>query len=198
MQLDRLNEIEQGAVSWLNGGVGWSNALDSAAYLLVSDYFIPLCICFWMLALWFRGQNSAERLINQRGVLAAAIGLGLANLTVLIINQFVFRERPLVHAEITTLLYPATDSSFPSNPAAVAFATATAIWLANRRAALFIFVMAVVWCFVRVYNGLFFPTDILAGATIGSVVGWLVTLGLRRIDFATRWVLEGARLLRLA
>lgn len=196
--MDRLNEIELGAVSWLNGGVGWSNALDGAAYLLVSDYFIPLCICFWMLALWFRGRDSSERLINQRGVLAAAIGLGLANLTVLIINQFVFRERPLVHAEITTLLYPATDSSFPSNPAAVAFATATAIWLVNRRAALFIFVMAAVWCFMRVYNGLFFPTDILAGATIGAVVSWLVTLGLRRIDFATRGVLEGARLLRLA
>ena len=134
--MDRLNEIEQEIVSWLNSGIGWSNQLDDAAYLLVSDYFIPLCICFWMLALWFRGKDAAERGINQRGVLAAAIGLGLANLAVLIINQFVFRERPLAQDELATLLYPATDSSFPSNPAAVAFAAATAIWLANRKAGL--------------------------------------------------------------
>lgn len=196
--MDRLNEIEQEIVSWLNGGIGRSGALDDATYLLVSDYFIPLCMCFWMLALWFRGRDGAERGINQRGVLAAAIGLGLANLAVLIINQFVFRERPLAQDELATLLYQATDSSFPSNPAAVAFAAAAAIWLANRRAALPIFVMALLWCFMRVYNGLFFPTDILAGAAIGTIVSWLVTLGLRRIEPVTTWVLEGARLLRLA
>lgn len=196
--MDRLNEIEQEIVSWLNGGIGWSNALDDAAYLLVSDYFIPLCICFWMLALWFRGRDAAERGINQRGVLAAAIGLGLANLAVLIINQFVFRERPLAQDELANLLYQATDSSFPSNPAAVAFAAATAMWLANRGAALPIFVMAAVWCCMRVYNGLFYPTDILAGAAIGAAVSLLVTVGLRRIEPVTTWVLEGARFLRLA
>jgi undecaprenyl-diphosphatase len=107
--------------------------------------------------------------------------LGLANLAVLIVNQFVFRERPLAQDELTTLLYPATDSSFPSNPAAVAFAAAAAVW-----------------CFMRVYNGLFYPTDILAGAAIGAAVSWLLTLGLRRTEPVTTWVLEGARFLRLA
>lgn len=58
--------------------------------------------------------------------------------------------------------------------------------------------MAAVWCFMRVYNGLFFPTDILAGAAIGAAVSWLVTVGLRRIEPVTTWVLEGARFLRLA
>ncbi len=111
--MDRLSEIEQKIVSWLNGGIGWSNAMDDATYLLVSDYFIPLCICFWMLALWFRGRSAAERGVNQRGVLAAAIGLGLANLAVLIINQFVFRERPLAQDELATLLYRPPTPRFP-------------------------------------------------------------------------------------
>ena len=88
---------------WPNGGIGWSDALDDSAYLLVRDYFMPPCMCFWMLALWFRGKDAAERGINQRAVLAAAIGLGLVNLAVLIINQLVLRERPLVYGDLATI-----------------------------------------------------------------------------------------------
>ena len=66
-------------------------------------------------------------------MLGGAVGLGFANLAVLIVNQFIFRDRPIAGSELTNLLYAATDSSFPSNPAAVAFAAAMAIWLGNRR-----------------------------------------------------------------
>ena len=196
--MDWLTEIESDIVSWLNGLLGHSGALDDAVYLLVSDYFIPLCICFWMLGLWFQGRDISERGRNQRAVLGGAIGLGFANLGVLIVNQFVFRDRPIDGLELTNLLYSATDSSFPSNPAAIAFAAATAIWLGNRRASLPLFGLADVWCFVRVLNGMFYPTDILAGAAIGMCVSWLIVLGLRRIEPITTWVLEGARFLRLA
>ena len=194
----KLTEIEGDIVAWLNGLLGRSEAVDDAVYLLVSDYFIPLCICFWMLGLWFQGRDFGKRDQNQRAVLGGAIGLGFANLAVLIINQFAFRDRPIAGLELTNLLYSATDSSFPSNPAAVAFAAAMAIWLGNRRAAVPVFALAGVWCLMRVLNGLFYPTDILAGAAIGASVSWLTVMGLRRIEPVTTWVLEGARFLRLA
>ncbi|PKB72422.1 MAG: hypothetical protein BZY87_00285 [SAR202 cluster bacterium Io17-Chloro-G6] len=196
--MNKLTEIESDIVAWLNGLLGLTEAVDDAVYLLVSDYFIPLCICFWMLGLWFQGRYALKRDQNQRAVLGAAIGLGFANLAVLIINQFVFRDRPIAGLELTNLLYAATDSSFPSNPAAVAFAAAMAIWLNNRWAALPVILLAGVWCLMRVVNGLFYPTDILAGAAIGASVSWFIVMGLRRIEPVTAWVLEGARFLRLA
>lgn len=196
--MDRLTEIESDIVSWLNGLLGHSEAVDDAVYLLVSDYFIPLCICFWMLGLWFQGRCISERDQNQRAVLGGAIALGFANLAVLIVNQFLFRVRPIDGLELTNFLYSATDSSFPSNPAAIAFSTATAIWLGDHRASLPLFGLAVLWCFMWMLNGLFYPTDILSGAAIGICVSWLIVVGLRRIEPITTWVLEGARFLRLA
>ena len=196
--MDKLTNTEGDIIVWLNGLLGRSEAVDGAVYLLVSDYFVPLCICFWMLGLWFQGGDARERDRNQRAVLGGAIGLGFANLAVLIVNQFAFRDRPIASLELTNLLYAATDSSFPSNPAAVAFAAAMAIWLGNRRAAAPVFALASVWCLMRLLNGLFYPTDILAGAAIGASVSWLIVMGLRRIEPVTTWVLEGARYLRLA
>jgi len=196
--MDKLTNSEGDIVVWLNGLLGRSEAVDGAVYLLVSDYFVPLCICFWMLGLWFQGRDAEKRDRNQRAVLGGAIGLGFANLAVLIANQFAFRDRPIAGLELTNLLYAATDSSFPSNPAAVAFAAAMAIWLGNRQAAAPVFALASVWCLMRVLNGLFYPTDILAGAAIGASVSWLIVMGLRRIEPVTTWVLEGARFLRLA
>ena len=185
-------------VTWLNQGVGRFYLLDRFAYLVVSDYFIPLIMCLWGLGLWFRGEDVQARSHNQKGVLAAAISLGFANLAVLLLNQAIFRERPFVHYELTNLLYAPTDSSFPANPAALAFAFATAIWLRNRRAAVVPLILAGLWGFSRVYSGLFYPSDVVAGALIGMVVAILITVGLRAIEPIPSWVLRGARALHLA
>ena len=196
--MDTVLSLDAIIVTVLNQGIGRWAILDHTAYLVVSDYFIPLTICFWMLGLWFRGPNADVRGRNQRAVLTAAISLGLANLVVLILNGFFFRERPFVHMELATLFYEPTDSSFPANPAAAAFAAAGAIWLANRRAGAVLFLLAALWCLARVYSGVFYPTDILAGALIGVVIAWLVTTCIRRIEPFPAWVLAGARFLHLA
>ena len=196
--MDTIFAADAAVVALLNQGIGWWSVLDYAAYLLVSDYFIPLTICFWMLGLWFSGGGPVSRGRNQRAVLAAAISLGFANLAVLILNGFFFRERPFVNMELATLFYEPTDSSFPANPAAAAFAAAGAIWLANRGVGVALFGLAALWCLARVYSGLFYPTDILAGALIGLAMAWLVTVGMKRIEPVPAWVLAGARFLHLA
>ena len=196
--METLLELDGWIVVWLNQAIGHSAVLDGAGYLAVSDYFVPLAMCFWMLALWFSGPGSHARGRNQRAVLAAAIALGFANLAVLLLDQAVFRARPFTQYDLATLFYEPTDSSFPANPAAVAFAMATAVWLGNRRAAIPLFYLAGVWCLARVYSGLFYPSDILAGGLIGAGVAWLVTLGMRRIEPVPTWVLNGARFLHLA
>ncbi len=196
--MEALLKLDQDIVIWLNQGIGQVALLDYLGYLLVSDYFIPLLISFWMLGVWFWGKDVPTRERNQRAVIQAAISLGFANLAVLVLNQYFFRERPLAHYELANLLYQPTDSSFPANPAAVTFAAATGLCLGNRRAGLAVFALAGLWSLVRVSNGLFYPSDVLAGGLIGVAVSGLVALALRLIEPVPTLVLKGARLLHLA
>ena len=196
--MDAFLELDSDIVTWLNQWIGRVLLLDRITYLVVSDYFVPLMMCFWGLGLWFHGKDLGERLSNQKAVLAAAISLGFANLSVLLINQAVFRDRPFTQYELSNLLYAPTDSSFPSNPAAVAFAFATAIWWRNRRASVLPFALAALWSFTRVYNGLFFPSDVVVGGLIGMAIASLFTWGLRAIEPIPTRVIKGARLLYLA
>ena len=191
-------EVEREIVTWLNQGIGRFYFLDRAIYLVVSDYFVPLVMCFWALGVWFHGKDAPARERNQRAVLSAAISLGFANLAVLVLNQRFFRERPFMHHELSNLLYQPTDSSFPANPAAVAFALAMGIWLGNRRASVVLFFLAAVWSLARVSNGLFYPSDVVVGGLIGVAVACVVTLAIRAIEPIPTWVLKGARLLHLA
>ena len=198
LPLDAFLELEGDIVTWLNQGIGQVYILDQITYLVVSDYFVPLMMCFWGLGLWFHGKDSLARISNQKAVLAAAISLGFANLAVLLLNQAVFRERPFTQFELSNLLYAPTDSSFPANPAAVAFAFAAAIWWRNRRASVVPFALAALWSFARIYNGLFFPSDVIVGGLIGIAIACLFTGGLRAIEPIPTRVIQGARLLYLA
>lgn len=196
--MDAFLDLDADVVAWLNRGIGRVYILDRITYLLVSDYFVPLLMCFWGLGLWFHGKNLAQRVNNQKAVLAAAISLGFANLAVLLINQAVFRERPFTQYELSNLLYAPTDSSFPANPAALAFAFAAAIWWRNRRASVVPFFLAALWSLTRVYNGLFFPSDVIVGGLIGLAIASLITSGIRAIEPIPTKVIKGARLLYLA
>ena len=68
--------LEAEIVTWMNQGIGRSYLLDRAAYLLVSDYFLPLLMALWGVGLWFHGGDAAARGRNQRGDCACAAGLG--------------------------------------------------------------------------------------------------------------------------
>ena len=191
-------DLDAETVIWLNRGIGQSELLDDLAYLLVSDYFIPLTMCFCMLALWFRGRGVEIRGRNQRAVLRGSVALGFANLAVTILNHHYFRERPFAVYELSNLLYQATDSSFPANPTAIAFGAATGVWLGHRKVGLMLFGLGAVWGLVRVYSGLFYPTDILGGAAVGIVAAGLASLLLRLLEPVTARVLRAIRLLHLA
>src|SRR5207249_5722685 len=70
----------------------------------------------------------------------------------------------------------------PSGHASVAFAAATTYWVLARRERLphrtrntiFLYAGAAGVAALRVAAGKHFPTDVLAGAALGSAVGWLV------------------------
>ncbi len=102
---------------------------------------------------------------------ADAVSFGLKDLT--------HRTRPFdAHPQIHPL-YVVHSSSLPAGHAATAFAGATLLSYVAPRAAPLFALLAVAIGFSRVYVGVHYPTDVLAGAVVGIAVGAAAVLALR-------------------
>jgi len=93
------------------------------------------------------------------------------------------RTRPFVaHPQIDPL-YVVHSSSFPAGHAATAFAGATLLSYVAPKAMPGFFVLAVLIACSRVYVGVHYPSDVIAGAIVGAAVG-AVAIGV--VAFARR------------
>jgi undecaprenyl-diphosphatase len=165
--MDIFQEIDSQLLLWLNGSVGASPSIDNLARWLVSDYMVPVLLSLSIFALWFWGEAPHFRDIWQRIAIKSIVAIGLSNLAVLILNQFFQRARPFDVYELELLFYRPLDPSFPANPAAFSFAVATCIWQGNKKFGFAIYLLSGSFCFARIYAGVFYPSDVLAGAVIG-------------------------------
>ncbi len=84
-----------------------------------------------------------------------------------LIKLLVDRQRPIDHP----LVPEPTTSSFPSGHAATSFAcAATLATYVSRRAAIVLYVLAALIAYSRVYVGVHYGLDVLAGAALGLLV----------------------------
>lgn len=196
--LATLGKIDEAAVLWLNAWVGQFPLLDNIAKVVVSDYLVPVLMALVLLGLWFTGENALAVERNQRGVITATLSIIKANLIVEFINIFVFRTRPFGTLDLVEFFYRPTDSSFPANPAAFGFAAAFGIWTSNQRAGTALFIIASIFSFVRIYAGVFYPSDVIGGAAIGIMAGILARMLLKHIEPIPTKFLNLARRLYLA
>ena len=124
--------------------------------------------------------------------------MALSNWAVFVINQLYFRPRPFVDLDVSPLFYQPTDSSFPANIAAAAFAIAVAVLVVNRRLGALLVGLAALYGFARVYAGVHYPLDILAGAMI-AIAGVFVALKIRDwLEPLPTMAVKAARILCLA
>lgn len=168
-----LADADRALFLWINGLAGHAPLVDGAMQWLASDYLAPVGIALTLTALWLIGGDAATRQRYQIGMFTALIAMALANLAVFLLNAIYFRPRPFLGldpADITLLMYKPTDSSFPSNSAAAAFAIAAAVWCVNRRIGAALFAVAVAYGFARVYAGVHYPADIAGGALVAFMM----------------------------
>lgn len=194
-----LANADKALFLWINALVGNAPAVDAAMAWVASDYLVPVSMGLTLVALWFIGKDAPQRMRYQIGMFTALTAMALSSLVVLISNALFFRPRPFDGLEgISLLFYQPTDSSFPSNSAAAAFAIAAAVWCVNRRIGTVLFLAAAVYGFSRVYVGVHYPADILGGAAIALVVTAL-TLRLRDLLMPVLVVvIKAARLFAVA
>ncbi len=155
-------------VSWLNGPVVRFSTLGNAGLLFIAVTLVLLVF----------------KRTRRMGVHTAA-GLIVDVLAVNVtIKPLVSRARPwLVMEGFQTLTRSSDPNSFPSGHTCAAFAFAAAIWVAtpNKKIRAAALIVAVLMGLSRLYVGVHFPSDVLAGMVIGSLCGLLGGFLARRV-----------------
>ena len=183
---------------WINGLAGRVSFFDRIIEWVVSDYMIPVALALVLVGLWFAGSDMLTRQRYQIGLFVALTSMALSSLAVYIINWQYFRPRPFVDHDVTLLFYQPTDSSFPANSMAATFGIAAAVWGVNRRIGTVLLIAATLYGFARVYAGVHYPLDIVAGALIAVVITFLVFKLKDLLEPLPTWVIKAARVLCLA
>lgn len=176
---DRIEDV-------INGASGHLGLLDALMKLSANDlvYLAPLL----MLALWFWPTSTPARAFNQRLALVAGLSTLLAVVLAAALAHVYSDARPFVSDGATRLLIQhEADNGFPSDHAAFAFAVAGATLSWRRQLGIAVLVLAAVNGFARIYVGVHWPSDVLAGAAVGLGGGLFVARLLPLLEKPQRW-----------
>lgn len=156
------------AINGLAAHTAWLDPVVAAFALWAG----PVLLVLLLAAAWWRHRDQWVK----------AVLAGLSAVAALGVNQLVaswwFEPRPFVTLHgVTMLLAHPADNSFPSDHAVIAGALAVGTLLFARRWGIVAVIVAVLLAFARVFAGMHYPIDVLAGLAIGAVVA-LILVGL--------------------
>lgn len=153
----------------INGLAGKKPVLDELAVFFASYLAYPLTI-LELIILWQNKTNS--RFVYQ--TIGAAI---LARLIIAeVLHCFFPRQRPCAEGRAKSLINCPESKSFPSGHATFYFSVAVSIFLFNQPIGLLLLAATILIAFFRIFVGVHWPSDILAGAVIGISSNWIIFL----------------------
>lgn len=156
------------------GLAGKSHLLDLIGIFL-AGYLAYILIAIFLVILFVQKDWRRRLQLTLFSVFSLLVSMGIIKTA---LNYFFFRERPFVVYNFTPLLsHAASDPSFPSGHAIAFFTLATLMffWI-DRKWGVWFYIAAVLIAVARVFVGVHFPLDVIAGALIGFVTPFLVRL----------------------
>ncbi len=172
--------VDYSTISFLNRFARRSWTVDKFFILLDRNALAtaPLLVAFWWA--WFKeGEDQPRnREFAMYGILSSFVAVFAARMLAF---SLPFRERPLrnplLHFQLPYDMRPGLLlgwSSFPSDHGALWFALAASIFFISRRLSIFLgLYVCLTLAVARMYLGIHYPTDILAGGLIGIGVASL-------------------------
>lgn len=157
--------------SLLNDLAGKSRFADWSI-IFFADYF-QYAVGLVFLGLLIFHPKFWNRKVEALVVTGFSIVLSRLVLTELI-RYFIHQPRPFVSHPVNLLVLE-SSYSFPSGHAAFFFAAAAAIYLIDKKWGWVFFVFGFLISMGRVAGGVHYPSDILGGAAIGFLSGYVVT-----------------------
>ncbi|TVY08878.1 undecaprenyl-diphosphatase [Paenibacillus cremeus] len=174
-------QLDYQLFQWINGLAVKLPLFNPLIRFLAEDaeylFYIGVLI-YWLI------RTEANRRMIVEAMTSACIALGLSGL----IGMEFYRDRPFVAHQVIQLIHHAANASFPSDHAIGAFVIATSIWLTRKKEGSVWFVLAAGIGLSRIWAGVHYPSDILAGAAIGGCVAGLVHVILTKLRWAQKAV----------
>lgn len=173
--------MDQKIVQALHGVNGWSPALDALAIFCASllPYFIVFAFIIFTVVSFRRGGAGtfADNKKRLRFLLLTALAVLIAYGFFVSVIRFVYPvARPFAAFGWQPLIsHEASNPSFPSGHAVFLFALAMSVWQTSRRWGWYFLAVAALNAVARVFVGVHWPSDILAGALLGIIVAIIIT-----------------------
>lgn len=122
--------------------------------------FVLLILVLWLL------NKSNYRVIAFQAMFSFTVAYSINRL----IELFIFRERPFISHEIIQLVEHSANSSFPSDHATSAVVIAFTLWLSSHSYRYIWVFLALGVAFSRIWVGVHYPFDVVAGIFNGVMV----------------------------
>ena len=154
--------------------VSFLDPFFAAVAIYGREYFwVPVVLLMWILGSAFNNEKAKKGAVMLVVVFIAIIIIGLS------LKAVYYRPRPFLNpllSSVDHVLVPKDlDSSFPSGHALiVAGGAAIAFLFLRKRYSIPLVIEAALVSYSRVYVGVHYPTDVLAGVVLGVAIAFII------------------------
>lgn len=172
-----MSSFNQVVFQFIHHFAGRSTFFDDLG-IFFAEYLPYLMVAAFLVLAWYENGWRKKLYVFAEGAIAVMLARGLVTE---IIRFFYHHERPFSFYSFMPLI-PEAGWSFPFGHMAWFFALSLTVWYVNRKWGWWSFGLTALMGIARVYVGVHWPLDIIAGAVVGLASAWFV-----------HWLLKGSR-----